>query len=234
MMPISRPFKEPSLMSTRTAQYVEALIREEDNFDYDQWLKRVRQEEAEANQRSVALNLGQGATKIGNPVKVPHVGRGTAPPMARNLHVPRALRRSGRPLRAKTSKARLRRWLEKVRVAWGQFQGNRARDAVYDYLEAVFAIVLHYKVRRRTKRLLRVAFRFADLQFDKTADPFIAVIRCTCGSGADNKLISKWARALRYVVKGKPSGMTLTEFIKSHGGLNECTRQLASQRKERD
>jgi hypothetical protein len=219
-------------MSARTGKYVEALIREGDNFDYDQWLKRVRQEEAEANQLSATSSLGQAAVKIGNPVKASHVGRGTAASMTTNLHLPRAVRQSGQPLRGTTSGEQLRRWLEKVQVAWRQFQGNRARDAVYDYLEAVFAIVLHYKVRRRTNRLLRSAFRFADLRFDKTADPFIAVIRCTCGGGADNKLISKWARALRYAVKRKPSEMRLTEFIKSHGGLNECTRQLASQRKK--
>jgi hypothetical protein len=63
--------------------------------------------------------------------------------------------------------ARLRRWLEKVRVAWDDFQASRARDAVYDYLEAVFAVVMHYKVRRRTNRLLRHAFAYADLPFDK-------------------------------------------------------------------
>jgi hypothetical protein len=232
MTPISSPFKEPGLMSARTAKYVETLIREGDNFDYDQWLKRMREQEAETNQRSAALNLGQAAAKIGNPVKVSHVGRGAASPMMRSLPVPRAVRQSGQPLRGTTSAERLRRWLEKVQGAWQEFQGNRARDAVYDYLEAVFAIVLHYKVRRRTKRLLRAAFRFADLRFDKSADPFMAVIRCTCGGAADNKLISKWARALRYAGKCKPPEMRLTEFIKANGGLNECTRQLVSQRKK--
>jgi hypothetical protein len=37
-------------MSPRTAKYVEAMIREGDNFDYHQWLERVREEEAEAKQ----------------------------------------------------------------------------------------------------------------------------------------------------------------------------------------
>jgi hypothetical protein len=232
MTPIFSPFKERALMSARTAEYVEALIREGDNFDYDAWLKRVRQEEADPKQRSTPSNSSQAATKMGNPVAASHLGRGTAAPMARTVPVPRTMRRSVRDLRGTTSKERLRQWLEKVQVAWRQFQGNRARDAVYDYLEAVFAIVLHYKVRRRTKRLLRAAFRFADLRFDKTADPFIAVVRCTCGGAADNKLISKWARALRYAGKRKPPEMRLTEFIKANGGLNECTRQLVSQRKK--
>ena len=68
---------------------------------------------------------------------------------------------------------RIRRWLEKIRDAWDDFQASRTRDAVYGYLEAVFAIVMHYKVRRKTKKLLRHAFEFADLPFDKNADPFL-------------------------------------------------------------
>ena len=90
------------------------------------------------------------------------------------------------------------RWLEKVSNAWDEFQASRARDTVYGYLEAVFGIVDHYRTRRRTNKLLRHAFEFADQPLDKNADPFTAVIRCTCNGQADNKTISKWARALRY------------------------------------
>ena len=100
------------------------------------------------------------------------------------------------------NKLRFRRRLEKIRDAWDDFQASRARDAVYGYLEAVFAIVEHYKVRRKTKKLLRHAFKFADLPFDKNADPFTAVIRCT-SEDIDSKTISKWARALRYVARCK-------------------------------
>jgi hypothetical protein len=71
-------------------------------------------------------------------------------------------------------------------------------------LLAVFAIVLHFKLRRRTKKLLRQAFKPAKLRFDKNADPFAAIIRCTSGNAVDNKMISKWARALRYAAWRKP------------------------------
>jgi hypothetical protein len=174
-------------MSARTAKYVEALIREGDNFYYDRWLKRVREEDARAKQRSAPSNVDQAApANIGNQVKTSHVGRVAATPLTRNARLPRAIRQPGQSLRGTTSAEPLRRWLEKVQVAWRRFQGNRARDAVYDYLEAVFAIVLHYKVRRRTKRLLLAAFRIADLRFDKNADPFIAVVRCTCSDAEAN------------------------------------------------
>jgi hypothetical protein len=94
-----------------------------------------------------------------------------------------------------------------------EFQASRARDAVYDYLGAVFAIVMHYRVRRRTTRLLRHALEFANL-------PLTAVIRCTCGDGANNKMISKWSRALRYVARFKERESGLRTFMKEAGGIN--------------
>jgi len=97
-----------------------------------------------------------------------------------------------------------------------------ARDAVYGYLEAVFAIVEHYKVRRRTKKLLRHAFKFADLPFAKNANPFTAVIRCTCDNQIDSKTTSKWARALRYAAHCKAPRTRLKKFMKEVGGVNAC------------
>jgi hypothetical protein len=236
MMPISSPFRNPSLMSARTAKYVDAMIREGDNFDYDKWLKEVREEEAQAKQLSAASGSGQAgaAGQIGNPVSK-SAGRDALPRSARALlspiPVPRVLSRPTGKMSDKAPKARLRRWLEKVQLAWQEFQANRGRDAVYDYLQAVFAIVMHFKVRRRTNKLLRRAFEFADLSFDKKAEPFTAVIRCTCGDAADNKMISKWARALRYVARRKPPETRLKAFMKQAGGVNECAAGYADKRR---
>jgi hypothetical protein len=44
-----------ALLSPRTAEYVEAMIREGDSFDYSKWLKRVRQEAAQAKQDQTAI-----------------------------------------------------------------------------------------------------------------------------------------------------------------------------------
>ena len=86
----------------------------------------------------------------------------------------------------------------------------------------MFAIVEHYKVRRRTNKLLRHAFKFANLPFAKNANPFTAVIRCTCDDNADSKTISKWARALRYVAHCKKPRTRLKTFMKEAGGVNAC------------
>jgi hypothetical protein len=144
MMPISSPFRNPSLMSARTAKYVEAMIRQGDGFNYDEWLRRVREEEAHAKQLPAASDSGHAgaAGQIGHPVSksanrdsLPRSGRA----LLRPISVPRVLSRCARKMSDKQPKARLKRWLEKVQVALKGFQANRARDAVYGYLEAVFA-----------------------------------------------------------------------------------------------
>jgi hypothetical protein len=113
--------------------------------------------------------------------------------------------------------------------AWDDFQGSRNRDAVYGYLRAVFSIVKHYNGRRRTKKLIRRAFKFAGLPFDKNSDPFAVIIRCTCEHKLDNKTISKWSRALQYVARVKKPRHPLTTFMKNRGGVNACA-DLYSQR----
>jgi hypothetical protein len=140
---------------------------------------------------------------------------------------PRALRRRHQEAQSQTRKARLTRWLEKVRRASGECQRSRARDAIYGYLEAVFAIVMHYKIRRRTTRLLGHAFKFADRPFDRNADSFTAVIRCTSERGINNKTVSKYARALRYAARRKEPDMRLKTFMKEAGGVNACANLYA-------
>jgi hypothetical protein len=216
-----------ALMPPRTAKYVEAIIREGDNFDYCKWLQRVREEEAQAKQPLAASASGelvssQIGSRLGSPNNWAAQPSASAPLMIKTVPVPRATSRSTHKLRDNTPKARLRRWLEKIRDAWDQFQASRARDAVYGYLEAVFAIVEHYKVRRRTNKLLRHAFKFADQPLDKNANPFTAVIRCTCNDSIDRKTISKWARALRYARRRKKPEMRLKTFMKDAGGVNAC------------
>jgi hypothetical protein len=160
MMPISSPFRNPSLMSARTAKYVEAMIRQGDSFDYDSWLRKVREEEASPTRRLASSSSGPVTTAgIKNKIKTSHSWQPARyvarPSIAITTPTPRTVARSDRNSSGTTSSERLGRWLEKVQGARDEFQANRARDAVYDYLQAVFAIVMHFKVRRRTKRLLR-------------------------------------------------------------------------------
>jgi hypothetical protein len=140
---------------------------------------------------------------------------------------PRTEHRSDHKDRNETAKPEIRQRLAAVCDAFDQFQESRKRDAVYSYLKAVFTLVVDYKGRRRTKRLLQRAFQFAGLPVDKNADPFATVIRCTSERNVDNKTISKWARALRYVARCKVPSTRLRTFMKKMGGVNSCADRWA-------
>ena len=146
---------------------------------------------------------------------------------AKSTPIPRVLYRSDRKAGRERLEDRLRQRLVMVSDAWDDFPECRKRDAVYGYLKAVFALVVDCKGRRRTKRLLRRAFQFAGLPFDKNADPFAAVIRCTSERNIDNKTISKWARALRHAAHCKRPRTPLKTFIKKMGGINACADRYA-------
>jgi hypothetical protein len=219
----------PTLMSPRTKEYFEAMILEGRDFDYDRWLKKIRDEEAKAKQVEAKGTSGEAAVAaISELPSTPDDQRVRSNPLFLTGKTIRLkARRPHQEILCQTPKARLRRWLEKVSRACERFQSSRNRDAVYDYLEIVFAIVTHYRVRQRTNRLLRHAFEFAHLPFDKNADPFSAVIRCTSGNAADTKMISKWSRALRCVARYKKTDTGLREFMKRLGGVNACADQYA-------
>jgi hypothetical protein len=216
------------LLSSRTARYVDAMIHEGDRFNFRRWLQRVREEEAQAKQFSSGEFAGP---EIANSINTPdcqNIWANTElalPP--KSAPIPRATYLSEHNSRDKGSKDRLRRRLVMVCNAWDDFQECRRRDAVYGYLKAVFALVVDCKGRRRTKRLLRRAFQFAGLPLDKNADPFAAVIRCTSERNVDNKTISKWARALRYVAHCKRPRTPLKTFIQKLGGINACAERYA-------
>ena len=89
-------------------------------------------------------------------------------------------------------------------------------------------------MRRRTKKLLRHAFKFANLPFDKNANPFTVVIRCTCDDEIDIKTISKWARALRYAAHCKAPGTPLKPFMSDVGGVNACATRYAELKRRRN
>jgi hypothetical protein len=234
MKQISSTFSAPPLLSSRTADYVSALIREDDKFDYYGWLQQVRGEEARAKQsQQTSASEKTAAKEIAPQIARPEFRKSCPTSMRLARHVARSkgMSRLNRDCAGIISSARIRRRLEKVQDAWSVFQVSRARDAVYEYLEAVFAIVTHYKVRRKTNKLLRHAFKFANLPFDRSADPFTVVIRCTCADRADSKAISKWARALRYVARSKEPAVRLRTFMKKGGGVNACASLYARHRK---
>jgi hypothetical protein len=219
------------MLTGRTAKYVEALIREGDDFDYFRWLHRVREEEARLKSASVSTSMQPIAPGPGHPTKIaqnPEKVRDSQTTDREKHKTALAIPRTVPCTRSVNKpKKSLRQRLADVCSVWDDFQENRSRDAVYGYLRAVFSIVKRYSGKRRTKRLMRRAYKFAGLPIDPTADPFAVVIRCTCEHKLDNKTISKWSRALRYVARVKKPRHPLTTFMKDAGGINACANLYA-------
>jgi hypothetical protein len=218
-----------SLMSSMTQSYVEAMIREGDSFDYDKWYERALKEVAEAS--SVVAASATGDTHVAD-CRPPTTLPATSKPPTNNRKAgfaqdQRTMRHSRQEANADASSSSLKQQLGEVCDAFDEFQERRDRDAVYGYLKAVCRIVVEAKGRRETEQFLRRTFKFAGLPYQKGADPFATVIRCTCEHRLDDKTISKWARALRYAAyRSRPPRM-LESFIKKLGGINAAADRYA-------
>ena len=117
--------------------------------------------------------------------------------------------------------------------AWQRYRSTNGRDAVYFYLEAVFAVVTRWQRLKCAMNNSRAALRLQHGAPKMKAEPFGIVIFCTADlEVADAKTRSKWSRALRYARKEKPATQRLTDFIKSNGGLNECAGRFARKAKD--
>ena len=114
----------------------------------------------------------------------------------------------------------LRQDLLRVRNAWEACQANRARDAIYSYLTAVFDLVAWWTAENRAVERAHKALRLRHITPFNGEEPFAATIRCT--SDADKRTRSKWTRALRYAISRKPIDEPLDQFIQRKGGINEC------------
>jgi hypothetical protein len=112
--------------------------------------------------------------------------------------------------------------LDELSTVWEDVQVSRKRDAIYQYLSAVFRFVrswsLHGQITTAVSRRLRAAGVAAteDLEF------FSAVIGLTTDfEDVDIKTRSKWSRVLRYAVRFKGTG-SFKRFVQTRGGINGC------------
>jgi hypothetical protein len=222
------------MMSDMTVKYFEARLREGQNFDYLRWFRRLQEEKAQAKIIAAPISLGEPLISEINDLAQTSNHQNTrltlAPAVTKTMLPNLTLRRTNHRTTKQNARHRLRRRLKRVCNAWNVFQSNRGRDAVYGYLEAVFALVDRYKGRRRTKKLLRHALTFSGLSFEEPTEPLGALIRCTSDRGLDNKTISKWSRALRYVAHCQVPSQRLKTFMKQAGGVNACAERYARYR----
>lgn len=122
--------------------------------------------------------------------------------------------------------------LAEVRSAWERYRSTNGRDAVYIYLTAVFGVVMRWRRLNCAVKNSRAALRLKHNAPQMKPEPFGIVIFCTSDPEAANaKTRSKWSRVLRYALTAKPGNQRLSDFVKSNGGLNECARRFARNRK---
>jgi hypothetical protein len=121
------------------------------------------------------------------------------------------------------TKNALERDLERVRDAWDECQTDRRRDAIYDYLKAVYDLLNWWSAEGYEVERARQALRLRGLLPWPREDVYAAIIRCTADPArADKRTRSKWGRVLRYVEMQKDEKEPLAEFIKRKGGINDC------------
>jgi hypothetical protein len=213
------------LPSPITIKYFEALDCEGDDFDYWRWLKQLREEKARALEQIFAADLPKGLNGDAQFVEGPGLAstptvRG--PCVAKVLLSAKGLRRTADVAHSADQSDHLKGALAKICGAWDDFQTSRDRNAVYRYLRSVYSAVTRCRSRWQIGRLMQRACDFAGLAFDKAADPFTTVIRCTSEKSLDHRTVSKWSRALRYAAyRNRPRRM-LVAFMKAAGGINAC------------
>jgi hypothetical protein len=121
----------------------------------------------------------------------------------------------------------LKQDLLRLRNAWEECQANRARNAIYGYLTAVFNLVAWWTAEGRALERAYKALRLQRMCPFDDEEPFAAVIRCTADPAkVDKRTRSKWSRALRYALAYKYHSEPLDQFIKRKGGINQCAARL--------
>ena len=121
--------------------------------------------------------------------------------------------------------------LAKVVEVWTRYRSTNGRDAVYMYLEMVFAVVRRWQRLERSKKNSRAILRLRNAARRMRIEPFSILIFCTADPKvADAKTRSKWSRVLQFARIANPANQPLTAFIKSNGGINACAGMFARKR----
>jgi hypothetical protein len=119
--------------------------------------------------------------------------------------------------------------LRAIAAAWRDFQSDRSRDAIYDYLKRVFTLVTNWKDRGQTKDRMARLVKTHRVDAAIKTEPFSVVIYCTSDPHVvDAKTRSKWSRVLRYAQRFNKTGIRVKTFIKSKGGINACASRFAA------
>jgi hypothetical protein len=118
--------------------------------------------------------------------------------------------------------------LTRVHEAWRESRRRHDRYSVYQYLTAVFDLVMVWQKENRAIDRAKRALCLKRREGGDNIEPFAVVIRCTSPrKKVDSKACSKWARALIFAAKYKSPAESVKHFIRRHGGINSCATELS-------
>ena len=113
----------------------------------------------------------------------------------------------------------MRASLLRLQNEWETVQASRDRNAIYQYLTAVFETRLVWAQEGRAVNRAHRALHLRGHHSVREPEPFAAVILCTADRGkVDDRTRSKWSRVLRYAAEFKDLDEPLGDFIKRKGG----------------
>jgi len=137
-------------------------------------------------------------------------------------------RRGQSQLKLPYSTDALRCDLRRVRDAWRESRRRHDRFSVYQYLGAVFDLVMVWQKENRAVERAKRALWLNRRAGGDNIEPFAAVINCTSSrKKVDAKARSKWARALMFAAEYKSPDEQLGHFIRRRGGINSCAAKLS-------
>jgi hypothetical protein len=117
----------------------------------------------------------------------------------------------------------------RLEKAWQEYQANAdlGRDAIYLYLEPVSNQVRKWKRQNVADEYSLIALKQQDFRIkinaDPNARPYARMIFCSSNVD-DPKKRSQWAHLMKWVEDHNKAGESFTEFVKRHGGINECVK----------
>jgi len=118
--------------------------------------------------------------------------------------------------------------LQRLENEWETVQASRDRNAIYQYLTAVFELVEVWSKEGKAVNRAGRALHLRGYNSVRTPEPFAAVILCTADRDkVDERTRSKWSRVLRYAAEYKDLDEPLRDFIVGRGGINECASRFA-------
>ena len=122
----------------------------------------------------------------------------------------------------------MRAILLRLEGEWETVQASHDRNAIYQYLTAVFELVVWWAKEGKAVKHAHRALHLRGHHSVREPEPFAAVIYCTADRGkVDDRTRSKWSRALRYATEFKDLAEPLGDFIKRKGGINKCASRFA-------